>query len=240
MKNLPEKRVAIVTGADRGIGHAICTHLLNKDINTVLISNNSSGLQDVQIDSKKQLTVAIDVRDSKAIDKSIQMVMEKFGRIDYLINVAGVAYYGGVEMCTEDQWDETMGVNVKGYFLMTKAVFPHMKKQKSGMIINMSSIWGTRGSPTMLAYSASKFAVEGLTKSLLEEGRSHGIKVASVILDKVDTPFRDEMCEYVNFDDEQKIRMLSANDVADTVGWMMETSNRSLPSSITLDAFLWK
>lgn len=245
MTNTYKSKVALITGADRGIGKAISQRLAERNINTVLISNNASGLDDARkdIENKHQiqtLAITLDVRNKKDIDVAISDIMQRYGRIDYLINVAGIAYYGGIELCTEDEWDETLNVNVKGYFLMSKAVFPHMKNAKGGMIINMSSIWGTRGAASMLAYSTSKFAIEGFTKCLLEEGRPHGVKVTSVILDKVDTSFRDSMNKYVDFSEEQKMLMLNVDDVADTVSWLIESSPQSLPSSITLDAFLWK
>lgn len=236
--------VAIITGADKGIGKTISTMLFNNKINTVRLSNNFSKLDlenNIQ-DENRLVSIAmnLDVRDSKGIEIAINDIYSRFGRIDYLINVAGIAHFGGIELCTEEQWDETLATNIKGYFLMTKAVFPHMKKAKKGMIINMSSVWGVRGSPTMIAYSTSKFAVEGFTKCLFEEAKPHGIKVTSIILDKVNTDFRDKMESYVNFSTEQKQQMLSVEDVADAVKWIINSSSRVLPSSVTLDAFSWK
>ncbi|MHB1948746.1 MAG: SDR family oxidoreductase [Gammaproteobacteria bacterium] len=237
--------VAIITGADRGIGRAISECLAGGYINTVLISNDLSGLEIVRknILSKNKgdsISICLDVSDSQKINEAVKDIVNKYGRIDYLINVAGVAHFGGVELCTEDQWDETINTNVKGYFLMTKAVFPHMKNVKEGAIINMSSVWGVRGAPSMLAYSTSKFAVEGFTKCLVEEAKPYGIKVTSIILDKVDTSFRDKMSKHVEFSHEQKQRMLDVSDVADAVKWVLNSSPRTLPSSITLDAFMWK
>ncbi|MFZ2315072.1 MAG: SDR family oxidoreductase [Gammaproteobacteria bacterium] len=245
MKKQGQNKVALITGADRGIGKAISERLAILGIDTVLISNNVDSLKNAKSNfhakyEKSPLTISLDVRIKNQIDTAIAEVIDQYGKIDYLINVAGIAYYGGIELCTEEEWDETLNVNVKGYFLMAKSVFPHMKAAGEGMIINMSSVWGIRGAPTMLAYSTSKFAIEGFTKSLSEEARQYGIKVTSIILDKVDTPFRDEMGKYVNFSHEQKIRMLDVEDVADAVTWVISSSPRSLPSSITLDAFLWK
>ncbi len=245
MINQHQNKVAVISGADRGIGKAISEKMAAANIETVLISNNLSGLEEVKLGienfyQNEPFVISLDVRDSNSIKTAINNVVKKYGHIDYLINVAGVAYFGGIELCTEEQWDETLNVNVKGYFLLSKAVFPHMKKVKSGTIINMSSVWGVKGAATMIAYSTSKFAVEGFTKSLSEEARPHGIKVASIVLDKVDTEFREAMRDHVNFTNEQKMCMLTADDVADTVSWIIGTSSRALPSSIVLDAFLWK
>lgn len=235
--------VAIVTGADKGIGLDISKMLYNMGINTVLISNNFSredlGNNNHEEEEPISIPINLDVRDNKAIKLNINNIYSRFGRIDYLINVAGIAHFGGIELCTEKQWKDTLDTNITGYFLMTKAVFPHMKTAKKGVIINISSVWGVRGSPAMLAYSTSKFAVEGFTKCLAEEAKPYGIKVTSIILDKVNTDFRDKMKSYVNFSTEQKQKMLSVEDVSDAVKWIINTSPRVLPSSISLDAFSW-
>ncbi|HEU4962734.1 MAG TPA: SDR family oxidoreductase [Bacilli bacterium] len=236
-------KVAIVTGANQGIGLAVSKRLSERGVKVVLASNKADELAAAQDQLRAQggeaLAFALDVRDKGSVDRMVQETLDTYGRIDILVNNAGVSYFGGVQQCTEEQWDETMGINLKGYFLLAKAVLPHMIAAKSGSVINMSSIWGKKGSSSMVAYSTSKFAIEGFTQSLSEEAKPHGIKVASIVLDKVDTPFRDNMVEFVEFNDEQKQRMLAAEDVADSVEWILSSSNRSLPSSIHLDAFNW-
>jgi len=238
-----EGKVALITGANQGIGKAISERLAKKGVNLILLSNKESELNLVKnalnIYNVDILTAVVDVRNKQEIDSAVEDSIKHFGKIDILINNAGVSFFGGIDKCTEEQWDLTMNTNVKGYFLLSKAVLPHMKQLKQGTIINMSSIWGKQGSATMVAYSSSKFAVEGFTQSLAEEVKSDGIKVSSIILDKVDTPFRDGMKEFVEFSEEQKSRMISADDVADSVLWILESSERSVPSSITLNAFQW-
>jgi 3-oxoacyl-[acyl-carrier protein] reductase len=236
-------RVALVTGANQGIGKAISIRLSQCGVKLALASNKESELKNVKTEIESQggeaIAIPVDVRNNLQVEDMVKQTIEAFGKIDYLINNAGVSFFGGVQQCTEKEWDETLGINVKGYFLTTKAVLPYMFEAKEGLIINMSSIWGKKGSSSMVAYSTSKFAIEGFTQSLLEEVKPHGIKVSSIILDKVDTPFRDNMTEFVNFSEEQKGRMLTDEDVADSVMWILGSSKKSLPSSIQLDAFLW-
>jgi NAD(P)-dependent dehydrogenase (short-subunit alcohol dehydrogenase family) len=227
-----EKYVAVVTGADSGIGKAVAESLKQDGITTITISEKEGN-------NNSDLNITLDIRNKSAIDKAVVKIMQEFAQIDLLVNVAGIAYSGGIDTCTEEQWDETLATNVKGYFLMTKAVFKHMKEAGKGQIINMSSIWGVRGNAAMLAYASSKFAVEGLTKCLQEEAKQYGIKVSSLILDKVDTQFRKNMPEYDHLL-ARKEQMLSVDDIVSAVKWIMTSSPRSLPSSITLDAFAWK
>lgn len=239
-----QDKVALVTGADRGIGKAVSLRLAQAGARLVLHSNDRAGLaavrSEIEASGGDVMTAVHDVADGPAVNAAVVDAIERHGRIDYLLNVAGVAYFGGLLQCTEEEWDETMRVNVKGYFLMTKAVLPHMKAAGSGVIVNMSSIWGRRGAPTMLAYSTSKFAIEGFTRGLIEEAAPYGVKVSSLVLDKVDTAFRDRMTKYVDYSPEQRARMLMADDVADSVMWVLDSSPRSLPASIELAAWQWR
>jgi NAD(P)-dependent dehydrogenase (short-subunit alcohol dehydrogenase family) len=220
-------QTAIVTGATGGIGSAVARRL---------------GKAGARVDNEGGAAEAfvVDVRDAAAVGRAADAVSEASGTIDVLVNVAGIAHYGNVASCTEEQWDETMAVDLRGYFLMCKAVLPSMKKAGRGSIINMSSIWGRRGAANMVAYVVSKFGVEGLTESLAEECRSHGIRVSSLVLDKVDTDLRANMKDFVSYSPEQRGRMLTSDDVADAVAFALGSGATSLPTSITLQAFRWQ
>jgi len=237
-------KVAIVTGADRGIGRALATQLADAGIKLSLLSIEGAGLADagraIEAKGGTVITTVGDVSDRAVVEGAVARTVEQFGTVDYLLNVAGVAFFGGVAHCTEEEWDTTMNTNVKGYFLMAKSVLPHMQSAGGGVILNMSSIWGERGSSAMQAYATSKHAVEGFTKSLAIEAAPHGIKVSSLLLDKVDTGFRDRMLPHVNYSEEQKARMLSVADVAGAAWWVLDSSDRCLPSSIELTAWQFK
>lgn len=236
-------RTALITGADRGIGLALARRLGAEGVNLVLHSNNEEGLREaVQREGWPQErlhTSVLDVSDAAAVERSVAEAADRFGGVDYLLNVAGIVHYGGIEQCTVDEWQQTLQTNLTGFFLMARTVLPRMREAGSGVIVNMSSIWGRRPAPGTLAYSVSKYGVEGLTKCLAEEARPWGVKVSSLVLDKVDTGFRDGMAAHVSYDSEQRERMLSAEDVADATWAILSSSSRAHPASIELDAWRW-
>lgn len=239
-------RVTLITGADRGIGLALAHRLAARGHRLVLHSNNEAGLQKAVADAgwpaEDLLIAAHDVGDEAAVSASVTAAVERFGKIDDLLNVAGVAYYGGILDTPVETWERTLRTNLTGYFLMARAVLPHMREAGQGVIVNMSSIWGTRGAPpgAMLAYAVSKFGIEGLTKCLIEEAKPWGVKVSSIVLDKVDTEFREHMAPHIDYTPEQRARMITADDVVDTTVMILDSSPRVLPSTVTLDAWLWK
>jgi NAD(P)-dependent dehydrogenase (short-subunit alcohol dehydrogenase family) len=239
------RRVSLITGADRGIGLALAHRLADAGHALILHSNEAEGLAKAVAEAgwstDQVITASHDVADAEAVDAAVAAAVERFGKIDDLCNVAGVSYFGGILNTELEIWDKTLRTNLTGYFLMSRAVLPHMKAAGRGTIVNMSSIWGKRGAPAgaMLAYSVSKFGVEGLTKCLIEEARPWGIKVSSIVLDKVDTGFRDNMKPFIDYSPEQRERMLAAEDVVDATVAVLNSSGRAHPSSIELDAWLW-
>jgi NAD(P)-dependent dehydrogenase (short-subunit alcohol dehydrogenase family) len=178
--------VAIITGANKTIGKAICETLSDCRLNTALIANNHSNFE---LKSKKQhfnrvIAMNLDVNDCIEVNTTVNFIFSQFGRIDYLINVAGIADNDEVEASSEESWDEILVNSIKGYLIMAKAVLPFMKQVGKGSIINVFSMEGIDDSSTLLAHSTSKFALEGLTKSLLDEARPHGIGISSIIMDE--------------------------------------------------------
>jgi 3-oxoacyl-[acyl-carrier protein] reductase len=237
-------KTMIITGAGRGIGRAVALRAAREGYTVGLLSNDEARLAETRqlIDAIGGAAdmIVLDVRDIVGVQRAIDLFVERHGTLDALINSAGVAYFGGVETCTMEQWETTLAINLTGYFGTCRAALPHMKKAGRGSIINMSSIWGKKGSPTMLAYSVSKFGIEGLTESVAEEARPFGVRVSSLVLDKVDTGFRENMTKFVSISAEQEARMISADDVADSVAYLLSTSARCLPLSISLQAFQWR
>ncbi|WP_052487261.1 SDR family NAD(P)-dependent oxidoreductase [Gordoniibacillus kamchatkensis] len=166
-------KVAIVTGAGRGIGREIAMTLAREGVATVMTDVNESDLKDAYEGFvSERLTGAYypcDVRDYTQIERIVRQVEQDCGRIDILVNNAGVASGGTVETLREDVWDLNLDVNLKGTFLMCKAVVPVMKRQRSGRIINAASFAAIVPSYGGAAYASSKAGVEQFTRVLAGE-----------------------------------------------------------------------
>ncbi|MEO2074905.1 MAG: 3-ketoacyl-ACP reductase [Bacillus sp. (in: firmicutes)] len=177
-------KTAIVTGAGRGIGRATAIALAKEGVNLGLIGLNMSNLEKVaaelaQFDVKVSAATA-DVTDLESVTHAVEHIKSDLGPIDILINNAGVAKFGGFLDLTPEEWEKIIQVNLMGVYNVTRAVLPGMIESKSGDIINISSSAGQKGAPVTSAYSASKFAVLGLTESLMLEVRKHNIRVTAL------------------------------------------------------------
>ena len=180
-----ENQVAIVTGAGRGIGHAIAVRLANEGARVASVSRSEANAQRTAAeintahpDAAK--AYAVDVADHAAVQKTGAQILEDFGRIDILINNAGVTRDGlSMRMPIED-WETVVDTNLKGAFSFSQSIMRAMIKQRSGRIINISSIAGITGNAGQANYAASKAGLIGLTKSLARELASRGITVNAV------------------------------------------------------------
>lgn len=179
MFNLSNK-VAIVTGAARGIGQSIAVELARSGAD-VVVSDIISGEDTVAKIKKlkgKAIYVRADTSSKKDVENLINQVIKNFKKIDILVNNAGIFRPGATESVSEEDWDKTIDVNLKGYFLCCQATLKHMKKGAS--IINISSVAGIGGYAMAAAYCASKGGVRLLTKSLAAEYGARGIRVNSI------------------------------------------------------------
>jgi NAD(P)-dependent dehydrogenase (short-subunit alcohol dehydrogenase family) len=201
-------QVAIVTGGSRGIGLAVARSL-------------SSAGAEVVATSRAEL----DVRDPAQVETVVAQTLERHGRIDILINNAGLGHFGPVEDLPIDQFDEMIAVNLRGPFLLTRAVVPAMKRQGSGIIVNVSSVAGLVGNPNLSGYNASKFGLMGFSESTMLELRHAGIKVAVICPGSVATDFGHG---------PNVPGMLDAQDVALAVMSIVEAAPNALISQIHL------
>ncbi|QOR69864.1 SDR family oxidoreductase [Ruania alkalisoli] len=176
-----EVPVAVVTGGSRGIG-AECARVLHADGMRVVIADVLEGKGQALADELGAGAVFnhLDVADESSWKKLVRGVISTLGAVDILVNNAGVANMSSVEDFTIAKWNAVLSVNLTGAFLGCRAVVPGMKQRGSGSIVNISSVDGMRGSPGVHAYTASKWGVRGLTKSLAVELGPHGIRVNSV------------------------------------------------------------
>lgn len=176
--------VTVITGAGKGIGKATAILLAEEGMHVVLCGRDPEPLHHTSLLLEQKgthgLVVSVDVRDWNQVKAMREMTLAKFGRIDVLINNAGVAYYKPVSETTEQEWDDIIDTNMKGIFFCCKAVLPSMQAAQKGVIINISSILGLKAIGNMASYSASKFGVIGFTQSLADEIAKSGIRAYAV------------------------------------------------------------
>lgn len=209
-------RVAIVTGAAGGIGRetARVLHAAGARIALFDIAAPDRVTSELDPSGHTVWPVSLDVTRAEAVEASVAAVQERFGRLDVLVNGAGVIRRKTVVELREDEWDWVMGVNVKATFLMARAVIPRMKRAGGGSIVNIGSGWGLKGGPRAAVYCASKAAVVNLTRAMAIDHGPDGIRVNAVCPGDIDTPMlrqeADEVGEALSvFLAEAAVRPLS-------------------------------
>ena len=173
------KQVWFITGCSTGFGYELASYLLKKGFPVVITARNPGGLKSLAA-LGNALILKLDVTDQSQVDEAVCAAEKHFGCIDVLVNNAGLGYFAAVEESEEEEVRWMFEVNVFGLGRMTKAVLPGMRKQRSGFIVNVSSIAGRVGSPAVGYYNASKFSVEGLSEALWKEVEPLGIRVMIV------------------------------------------------------------
>ena len=174
-------KVYLITGASSGFGRALAEAVLEKGDQAVLLARRAEALEQIaQRYPEQALAVATDVTDADARISAVQKALEKFGRIDVLANIAGTGSLGAFEEFSPEQVRQQMEINFFAVAEMTRAVLPTMRKQRSGCIVNLTSVGGIVAFGTFSAYCASKFAVEGFSEALRDEVKALGIHVMIV------------------------------------------------------------
>lgn len=174
-----DKPVWFITGCSTGFGHEMAKQLLQHDYKVVITARSTDDLKDFS-GHDNALILKLDVTDQAQIDAAVKTAEEKFGRIDVLVNNAGIGYFAAVEEGEDAEIHNIFNINVYGVSRMIKAVLPNMRQLKKGFIVNLSSIAGLYSIPSLGYYNATKFAVEGLSEALWQEVEPLGIKVMLV------------------------------------------------------------
>ena len=195
-----DDRIAIVTGAGQGIGKAIALRLANAGADVAIMDINLSAAeaaaQEIEGVGRKALPLQADVSQAAAVNAAVAQVLSTFSRVDILVNNAGIA--GRTLPLTEleeTDWNAVMGVNLTGVFLCCKAVIDAMIAQDYGRIVNIASIAGKEGNPTLIPYSVSKAGVICLTKALAKEVTDYNIRVNAVSPAVIETPILAGMAQ---------------------------------------------
>ena len=179
-------KVAIITGGSRGIGYATAEKFLREGALVAITAstqeNAAKAAAKLRADfpQSKIMAISPDLTSLESVKESFRQVVEAFGRLDVLVNNAGVSERTPFVQYTEETFDKVMELNVKGIFTATRAAVEYMEKQNSGVILTTSSMVSIYGQPSGFAYPASKFAVNGMTLSLARELGPHGIRVNAV------------------------------------------------------------
>ena len=228
-----ERELAVVTGASRGIGMGIALRFADEDKDVMLFGRDKEALKKVaeKIKSKNANAeiFAGDVADENFVKNSVDKILEKYGKVDHLINNAGTRVFKNIAEASLDDFKKQVDANLYGVFNFTNAVLPSMIKRKSGSIINISSLAGKNSFATGAMYSATKHAVLGFTKSLMLEVREYNIRVASVNPGSVNTEFFNGTSMKPNKD-----KILQVEDVAEVVSSIIKLPVRALASDIDI------
>jgi 3-oxoacyl-[acyl-carrier protein] reductase len=239
---LSANTVAVITGASAGVGRATALALAERGGRLALLARSESGLSLVADEARGRgsgdaVYFICDVRDEAAVDRAVAATLNRFGRIDVLINCAGLSLNGEVDGYSLEDWRSVIETNLTGTFLTCRAVAPAMKLQGGGQIINISSGAGRNGIKQMSAYCASKFGVIGFTESFALEVRNQNIRVSVLLPGSVATGFsrvakRDHT---VPSDESREIGYsMTADEVASVIIAMLEQPAQAWMSEVTL------
>ena len=226
--------ICVVTGGTEGIGRAIVEALLARGAKVALCARTAkhvtSTINELSRRGTTLVGTAADVSSETDVRRFRDFVQSELGGADVLVNNAGLGHFAPVEKLSIGQFDETMAVNVRGIFLMTQAFLPGMRKQGRGDIVNIASLAGRNGFVGGTAYTASKHAVLGFSKSLMLEVRKDGVRVIAVCPGSVVTPFFRKAGQ----EPDNAERLLTADDVAQAVVGALEIPGRAMISELDI------
>ncbi|TDE29880.1 3-ketoacyl-ACP reductase [Flavobacterium ranwuense] len=225
MTDLKNKN-ALITGAGKGIGKAIALALAKEGVNVILVARTQEEIDSVAAKVRslrvKALAITADVADINSVNVAVAKALAEFGTIDILINNAGIAAFGKFLELEPTDWERIIQVNLMGTYYVTRAVLPNMIERQTGDIINISSTAGLSGNALTSAYSASKFAVLGLTESLMQEVRKHNIRVTALTPSTVAT----DMAKELKLTDGNPEKVMQAEDMAELIIAQLKLNRR--------------
>ena len=228
-----EARIAIVTGGSRGIGRGVAEALLGEGWRVRFCGRTPEHVETAQRELGARFGgavsgAAVDARDQAAVDRFVAGVLEREGRIDCLVNNAGLGVFAPVDELTGDRWREVIETNLSGYFYFLHAVAPAMKRQGEGWIFNVASLAAKNPFANGAAYNASKFGVVGLSEAAMLDLRQYGVRVAAILPGSVATGF-----SHPSGQQDQSWRLQPA-DIAAMILHLLTYPPNALPSLVEM------
>ncbi len=232
METLNEK-VALITGGGRGLGAAICQTLaeagatvIAADVRADLAEQMAQGLRDRGLEA---FSLSLDITNEQQIETAIQKIIDQYGKIDILVNNAGTDLTVSIEELSIADWDRIISVNLRAPFILARTVFPIMKQQGGGHIVNIASTAAKRAWANASGYHASKWGLMGLSHAMHVEGRPNGIKVTAVVAGGMRTPFLLD-----RFPDLDPGLLQDPRNVAETVRYVLMQPDETVIPEITV------
>ena len=225
---------ALITGGGRGLGKATALAFAKEGINVVITGRNEERLKqtvgELTAQGVKATYALFDVVDKEAVKTEIAKAIEFLGGIDILVNNAGISEFGKFTDMPADRWEEILLTNVMGVYNVTREVLPHLIAQNEGDIFNVASTAGLNGNPTTSAYSASKFAVIGLSESLMKEVRKNNIRVCTL----TPSTIASDMSIELGLTDGNPDHILQPEDFAELLVATLKLPRRALLKTASL------
>jgi len=233
MENLKGK-YALVTGGSRGLGKATAIALAKEGVNVAISGRNEDLLKEVCAEINaygvETMYLAFDVAKKAEVKAGIMQLKNTFPQVDILINNAGIASFGTFLEMNEDEWEAIIQTNVLGMYYVTKEILPMMVANNQGDIFNVASTAGLNGNPTTSAYSASKFAVIGMSESLMKEVRKNNIRVVTL----TPSTIASDMSKELKLTDGNPEKVLQPEDFAELIVATLKFPRRALLKSASL------
>jgi len=242
MSNNIEGKAVVITGASSGLGAAAARHLSEKGARVALAARRAERIEslaeDITNHSGEARAIPTDVTEREEVEALVDATVEAFGRVDVMLNNAGIMPLSPLDRLNVDEWEQMIDVNVKGVLYGIAAALPYMQEQESGHIINVSSVAGHVVSPGSAVYSATKYAVRALSEGLRQEVKGHGLRTTIISPGAVDTELPDSISEediYQNIHEYVDEHAVPADSFARAVAFAIEQ-----PEEVDVNEILYR
>ena len=228
-------KIALITGGSRGIGKAIALALAEEGVNVAITGRNEEKLkavvQEIEQKGVKSVYAVFDITSKTEVYGALEKLQKDFGKIDVLVNNAGIAAFGGILEMEDEKWEEIVKTNLFGAYYVIKAVVPSMVERKTGDIINISSTAGLKGNAMTSAYSASKFGLIGMSESMMLELRKQNIRVTTLMPSTIASDMSKEVLKITDGNPE---KVLQPEDFAELVVDLLKLNKRAMLANASL------